>query len=140
MDIALVLRESMLLKGILTKSEVWYNVKDEHIKVLESADLDLMRKIMDAHSKTASELFFLETGKIPIKFVISKRRLNYLWQILTRTNDELIKKVYTTQKLHTTKGDWFEMIQNEKAKYAINLTDEEISKMSKSRFKSLADK
>ena len=32
------------------------------------------------------------------------------------------------------------MIQNEKAKYAINLTDEEISKMSKSRFKSLVDK
>ena len=134
MDIALVLRESMLLNGILTNSEVWYNVKNEHIKVLESADKDLMRKILDAHSKTATELFFLETGKIPIQFVISKRRLNYLWQILTRTNDELIKKVYTTQKVDTTKGDWFEKIENEKVKYAIDLTDEEISKMSKGRF------
>ena len=140
MDIGLVFRESMLINGILTNSEVWYNVGEDHFKVLESADKDLMKRIFDAHSKTPSELFYLETRKIPIRFLISKRRLNYLWQILTRSDDELIKKIYNTQKVKTTKGDWFGMIQKEKIKYGIEVTDDEIAKMSRLRFKSLVDK
>ena len=140
MDIGLVFRESMLINGILTNSEVWYNVGEDHYKVLESADKDLMKRMLDAHSKTASELFYLETGKIPIRFLISKRRLNYLWQILTRNDDELIKKVYNTQKVTSTKGDWFGMIQKEKTKYGIEVSDDEIAKMSRFRFKSLVDK
>ena len=61
----------MFLKGILTNCEIWYNVKDEHVKTLEVADNVLMRKMFNAHSKTATELFFLEAGKIP------KRRLHH---------------------------------------------------------------
>ena len=57
MDIALVFREAMLINGIITNSEVWYNVHEEHFKALESADNEIMRKIFDAHSKTACELF-----------------------------------------------------------------------------------
>ena len=139
-DIALTLRESMFVNGILTNSDIWYNFTKEHIKVLESQDIQLMRKILNAHSKTASELFFIETAKLPLRFVISKRRLMYLWHILTRTENELIKKVYALQKVMFTKGDWYGMIQQEKIRYDINLTDEEISKMSKYRFKSLDEK
>ena len=36
--ISLILTESMLLNGILTYSEVWYNIKEEHLTILESAD------------------------------------------------------------------------------------------------------
>ena len=42
MDVALILRESMLLNGIMTNSEVWYGVKEEHFTALESADNDLI--------------------------------------------------------------------------------------------------
>ena len=51
-----------------------------------------------------------------------------------------LKKVYNAQKLKPTKGDWHEMIQSEKAKYEIEETDEEIAKMSKSKFKRIVDK
>ena len=54
MDIALVLRESIFFNGFLTNSETWYNMTEEHFKVLEDKDNDLMRKILNAHSKTAS--------------------------------------------------------------------------------------
>ena len=57
MDVALILRDSLLLNGVLTNSEVWYNVKEEHLKKLESADNDMMRKIFNAHHKTACEIF-----------------------------------------------------------------------------------
>ena len=140
MDISLILRESMLLNGILPNSEVWYNVTDDHITLLESADNDLMRKIFKAHSKTAIELFFLETAKIPLRFVISKRRLMYYWHIMHQSEDELIRKVYDVQGAVYTKGDWFQMIKSEKDKYNIISSDEEVSMMTKYRFKKLVEK
>ena len=90
MDIALTLRESMLVNGILTNSEVWYNTKEEHLRILENKDNELMRKIFDSHPKTASELYFIETAKLPLRFVISKRKFMYLWHILTRSEEKLI--------------------------------------------------
>ena len=140
MDISLILRESMLLNGILTNSEIWYNVTEEHLTLLESADNDLMRQIFKAHSKTAIELFFLETAKIPIRFIISKRRRMYYWHIMRQNQNELIKKVYDVQRLIHTKHDWYQLIVNEKKTYEIELTDEEVSKLSKFRFKRLVDK
>ena len=82
LDIAMTLREARLINGTLTNSEVWPNLTQKHQESIEAADL--MRKIFNAHSKTASELFYLETGKIPLRFVIYKRRLVYLWKFLTR--------------------------------------------------------
>jgi hypothetical protein len=131
LDIAMTLREARLINGTLTNSEVWPNLTQKHQESIEAADLDLMRKIFNAHSKTASELFYLETGKIPLRFVIYKRRLMYLWQILTRNDGELIHKVYSVQRLQTTRGDWFEIINEVKEKLAIDKSDEEISSMKK---------
>ena len=139
-DIVMMLRESILVNGILTNSEIWYNMKEEHYKALETADEDLMRQIFKAHSKTAIELLYLETGKLPLRFIISKRRLMYFWQLLRTKENELIRKVYNIQKIKETKGDWYELIVKEKQKYAIEQTDEEIVKMSKNRFKTLIEK
>ena len=58
-----------------------------------------MRKVLNAHSKTATEAFFLELGKLPLRFVLSKRRLMYLWHIVHRDTDEIIWKIYEAQKL-----------------------------------------
>ena len=140
MDTALILREAMLLNGIMTNSEVWYIVKEEHIKTLESADNELLRKVFNAHSKTAIELFFIETAKIPVRFILSKRRLLYLWTILRHNENELIQKAYNAQQVVQTKGDWFLMLNNERKKYGIELSDKEIAKMSKYRFKALVNK
>ena len=121
MDIALTLRESMFINGVLTNSETWYNMKEEHFKILEMKDNELMRKVFNAHSKTACELFWLESGKISIRYMVSKRRLMYLWTILKQKDDQLIGKTYNAQLLKPTKGDWYEMVQGEKSEYSINL-------------------
>ena len=104
MEIAFTLRESLLVNGKSTNSEVWPKLNKEQLEALEAADLNLMRKIFNSHSKTASELFFLESGKLPLRFVIYKRRLMYLWHILSRDESELIHKVYSVQTLKTTTG------------------------------------
>ena len=111
-EIGLILREARLINGTLTNSEVWPSLTNAQLESLEAADIDLMRKICNAHSKTATELFFLETGKIPVIFVIYKRRLMYLWNVLHASESELINKVYSVQTLNTTRGDWSEVKRN----------------------------
>ena len=140
MDTALILREAILINGILTNSEVWYRVSEEDMRILEAADDDLFRKIFNAHSKTAIELFYLETAKIPIRFIVSKRRLLYLWNILKCSENELIKKTYNAQKVASTRNDWFKLLESERQKYGIVQTDDQISQMSKYQFKTLVNK
>ena len=123
----------------MTNSEVWQNFKLKHIITLEKSDQDLIRKILNAHSKTASEALFYELGKYPLRFVLSKRRLMYLWHLLHRDKNELIRKIYETQKLKTTKGDWFEIIQNERIQNKVSESDLEISLMSKDKFKRIVE-
>ena len=140
MEIAIILREAMFINGILTNAEVWYNMTEKHLATLESADLSLFRKIFGANRNTAKELFYLETGKIPLRYIISKRRLMFLWTVLNREKDDLVRKVYEVQKIRQTKNDWYIMIEQEKQKYNITVTDDEISLMSKYKFKTLVQK
>ena len=103
-------------------------------------DLMLIKKILNAHGMTAYEAFFLEAGIMPIKFILSKRRLLCLWNILNRNDNELLKRFYHTQKLFRTKNDWVELVEQDKEDFGIHISDDEISKMKESKFKSLVNK
>ena len=138
-DIAMVLRESQFVNSIMTNSEIWHNVYLKHTQSLEQMDHELFRKIFNAHSKTPCETFFYETGKYPLRFIWAKRRLMYLWQILRRGEDELVSKVYKTQKLTHTRGDWYQIVKDDKVKYGIVESDEEISEMSQTKFKKMIE-
>ena len=134
-DIAIVMREAKFVNAILTNSEVWHNVQMKHVESLEASDLGLLRKILDAHSKTAKEAFYLELGILPLRFHISMRRFMYLWHLLHRDTVELIQKVYSAQNCEINKGDWAQIIQQERDKYEVTETDEEIAKLSKPKFR-----
>ena len=66
-DIAIVLRESLFVNIILMNAEVWHNVKLKHILSLEKLDLNLLRKILNAHPQTPLETFFLQLGIYPLR-------------------------------------------------------------------------
>ena len=80
-------------------------------EILENIDLMLIRNLLKGHSKTAKEAFYLETGLIPIRFIVMKRRVMYLHHILHRQESELIRKVYEVQKYVPTKNDWFGVVR-----------------------------
>ena len=127
-EAGLQLRNAMLLNGILTNSEVWYGLKDEDIVKLEQVDDYFLRELLNAHSKTAKEMLYLETGAKPIRFVIKNRRLGYLHHILTRDQDEVLYKFYTSQLRNPTKDDWVNSIMKDKTEMNLNLPDEQIKK------------
>ena len=64
----------------------------------------------------------------------------FLKTILTRKPDDLLKKTYEVQKLKPAKFDWSTIVQNDKRTYEIDVTDDEITKMSKKSFKKYVDK
>ena len=65
------------------------------------------------------------------------RRLLYLWDILQKNDSELVHKVFQSQKIFAVKNDWVLQIRSDLEECKINLSEHEISKMSKYSFKKL---
>lgn len=133
--IGLILRDTNVINGILFGAEAWYGVTEKQIKVLEDVDLNYMRKLFNAHSKTAKEAFHLETGKLPVKFILINRRLMYWFHIISRDPNSLLYKFYSVQKSSPVRHDWVTQIDQDKELVNLCLTDEEVIKMTKRKFK-----
>ena len=139
-EMALQFRSSMLLNGILFSSEALIGINDKHVDMLEECDLMLMRHIFETPSGTPKESFYLETASIPIRFVLIGRRILFLWSILQKSQSELVKQVYQAQRMFPFKKSWASIVWNDMKNCNINLTEEEISKMKKGKFKTLVKK
>ena len=64
----------------------------------------------------------------------------YLHNILTKPKSELINKVYEVQKAVFTNKDWFNIVKENRSELGISLSDEQISTMSKEKYKSIVSK
>ena len=69
-EMAILLRNAILVNGMLFSIEALYGLKSKHIDTLESVDKYFFRKIFSAHSKTAIEAFYIETGTLPLRFFV----------------------------------------------------------------------
>ena len=78
--------------------ETWHNLKDSDTNVFIKLDQYLLRKILGAHSKVPLEFLYLETSAIPVDFVLASRRLNFLHTVLSRSDNEMTKRIYIAQK------------------------------------------
>ena len=73
--------------------------------------------------------------ELPIASVIIARRLIYLQDILKRTDNEIILKVYTAQKESPTRSDWINLVQEDMNLLNLNISDNVISEMSQDDYK-----
>ena len=80
---------------------------------------------------------YIESGKLPVQYVIKTRRMMYYWHILHLDENELLYKFYVAQKLKPNKSDWVSQIIKDKKDLKIQINDEEVRKMSKTKFKQL---
>ena len=83
------------------------------------------------------EAIYLETGSLPIRFILQGRRLMFYWAILNKDTEELIKKVFDTQTQFPTKGDWTFQIEEDKKYLDIDISENSIKNMKKHKFKKL---
>ena len=104
------LRDSLFLNCVLFNSEAWQGITNNEIQMLEKVDEDLLRGLLKAHSKIPTEVLYLETGSLPIRFILKSRRISYLQTILKRHTEELIKEIYNVQKNDPIKGDFHDLV------------------------------
>ena len=56
------------------------------------------------------EKLYLEIDALPIKTVISVRRVIYLNNILNKQEGKVVRKEYRSMKSNPFKGDWYNLI------------------------------
>ena len=67
---------AMLFRStILCSVEALYGLKNSHTEQMELCDEILMRKLFSSVSSTAVEALYVETGTLPLRFVIIARSL-----------------------------------------------------------------
>ena len=133
-EIALVLRESLFLSSILLNSEAWVNYSEKDVRILEQCDEILLTKILDCDSKSSNALKYLELGVVPIRFQIMRRKLGCLQYILKQEKDSMIFNVLKVTSENFVKNDFVFTCKKYLETLNINLTFDEIAKMSKFNF------
>ena len=130
MEIGLMLRQAMLLNGVLFNSEAWHAISENEIKLLEAVDEHLLRSLVGGHAKTPLEFLYLEAGAIPIRYMVSCRRMIYHQTILKRPDEELTKRVYNAQKDSPTDGDFYQLVKADWEMVGENLDEVHITSKS----------
>ena len=135
LQIGLMLRDAMFVNGVLFNSEAWSSINQKHIEEIETIDRTLMRFLIGAHAKTPSEILYLETATIPLRYTMSIRRLMYHQTLLSRPEEELIKKIYEEQKNNPLKGDWIEKLKEDYLLIGEELSEECAKVFTKTEYK-----
>ena len=136
-EAGLKLREALLINGILFNSEAWQGIEEKEIISLEKVDEALLRGILSAHPKIPIEALYLETKTIPIRFIIASRRIMYLHAILQRKANQLIRRIFEAQKNDPIPGDFVEIVRRDFLDISLDMTEAEISQLSKERFRKI---
>ena len=139
--VAVILRQALLISVLLFNSETWLRLTKENMKMLESIDLMLLRKLLKTPISTPKVSLYLETGCLPLRYVVKRKRIMYLHHILTRDPEALISRVFWAQVQDTTKGDWCQVVREDLDNLGLKeLSFVEIGNMSKNALKDIVSK
>ena len=138
-EIALILRDSSLVSKMIYSSEIWYGLSSDQFTKLEQIDEMYMRNIFEAPKSAPRLGLYIESGKIPLRYIIKARRLLYYWHILHLNENELVYKFFQAQKLKPTKNDWVLEVAQNLQDWRINVSENDVKKISKEKFKKVID-
>ena len=125
----------MFLNAVLFNSDTWQGIVTSDIEVLEKANEVLLRGIIHGHSKAPLESLYLETGSVPIRYILKNRRLSYLKNILQRDSEELISEIFAAQKEDPNDGDFCKLVDEDAKQVNLVLNEHEIAMMKAKQYK-----
>jgi hypothetical protein len=134
-EVGLILRGSNLINGILTNSEAWYGLKTCEVEQLEMVDETMLRRFLEAGKCTPKEMLYLETGTIPLRFIIRVRRLMYFHYLLNEEENSLVNQFLRIQMENPSKADWINQVKDDLKILDVALSPEDIEKLSKDQFR-----
>ena len=77
---------------MIHNSEAWYNITNTEMDLSETVDLQFLRKVLNAPRSTPEEMLYMETGCVPFREIIRKRRILFLHYILNESESSILKK------------------------------------------------
>ena len=134
-EIGLELRQAMFINTVLFNCETWHGLKEADLTDIKQIDNQLLRYICSAHAKTPVEFLFLETGAFSISQIISSRRLNYLWEVISRNDEELVKRVFIAQSEKPSPGDFVNLVATDFESIGEKLNINAVCAMKREEFK-----
>jgi hypothetical protein len=136
-EIAITLRESQLINGMLTNAEVWYGLLKSEVNELEEVDRLLLRRILELPNSSCIESLYLELGLCPISVILKARRIGYLHYLVNLQNNEMLKSFFKVQWQFPVKNDWVEQVKEDLKDFGIQPDLEKIQAKSTWSFKNL---
>ena len=133
-EVAILFRNSLFVSSLLCNSEVWFNLTNAELNLLESVDLMLLRKILNAPKSTPKEMMYLELGVMPLREIIKQRRLNYLKYILDQESDSILFKVFEKQVNSRTKKDWVTTVLSDLELLKLHVTFADVREINKNKW------
>ena len=109
-QIALLLRESLLVNSVLYNSSVWYNLTQKDINELSYLDKVFYSRLYSIPMTAPSESFYLENGALDFNTIIKARRIIYFHNVLNRNRSQLIYSFMMSQIAKKSKFDWVSQV------------------------------
>ena len=109
--------------------ESWHKLYKHQIEALEDVDNSFFCQLFNSHTKTCKEVYLIESGKVPIRVLLSMRRIMFWWHILHVKKSDMLFQVYNVQTISSIPGDWVRLLEVDKEWFKITLSDEEIMSM-----------
>ena len=138
--IILILKNSFLVSSLLCNSESWYNLTKAEDNLIESIDLQLLRSIFNVPKSTPKEMFYMEMGCLPLRYLIKKRRILFLHYILNENQKSMIYRFLMTQIKTSKKKDWIIQVMVDLKELNLGEDLEQIRKIKRLKFKDILDK
>ena len=139
-EVAVMLRDSLFINSVLVNSEAWYGLTENEVTELEKEDEQLLRKVLEAPSKTPKCMLYLETGCKPLRFVIMKRQMMFFHYILKEDKNSLIRRFFDAQLKNPGKNDWVLTIGKNLEELEIVLDVDQIEMTTENQFETLVEK
>ena len=140
-EVALLLRESLLINSVLFQGEVWYGVTDKELDELSSLDRIFFSRLFQVPRTTVEESFFLETGALRIRDILRGRRVRYLHSLANRKMKESVSRIFLNQWENPCKLDWTLQVRQDLKELDMESWKlEDLRKTTKVQFKELLKK
>ena len=132
-----IMREGLLIGGMLTNIESWINITKVNIEKLEQPDTSLLKKVLSSEGNPCKSFMMLELGVIPVRYVVMQKRMQFLHYLLQESTESMLRKVFDALKDDSRKGDFVNLSNQDRKELNINYTDIEIENSSKSQWKKI---
>ena len=120
----LLLYRSVFFPRLISNCETWSTLTKPEVESLQKAKLRYLRNMMEVANSTPVAGTFLELGILAIQF--DMRKLNFLWKILQKENDDLVKQIYVELKRNCFEKNWANKVIGLRSRYGLPICDEEV--------------